>query len=66
MDTFESLQTNKLKELSMSNDIEHLKRELASTEKSLPDCAAESLYRTNKISILVSRINELSKTSQIR
>lgn len=66
MEEFETLQTNKLKELRMSNDIDFLKKELASTEKSMPECAAESFYRTNKISILTNRIKELSKTSQIR
>lgn len=50
-----------LRLLSESNDIEHLKNELVKTEKSLPECAAESLYRTNKLSIIKNRIIELSK-----
>lgn len=66
MDTFESNQTNKLKELRTNTDVKYLKKCLAETEKSMPECAAESLYRTNKLSILRSRIDELNKTSQIR
>lgn len=61
MDSFANMQTAKLTLLRESNDIEYLKNELVKTEKSLPDCAAESLYRTNKLCILKNRIAEISK-----
>lgn len=51
--------TDRLIALRDSNDIEFLKKELVKTEKSLPECAAESLYRTNKLNIIQNRINEL-------
>lgn len=59
MNDFESMKTNELKALKESNDLAFLKSELSKTEKTLPECAAESLYRTNKISILKNRINTL-------
>jgi len=58
---FERKQTNNLKNLKESTDLTHLKKELVLTEKSMPDCAAESLFRTNKISILKHRIKELNE-----
>lgn len=61
MESFESMKTNQLKALEESNDIAFLKNELAKTERSLPECAAESLFRTNKISILKNRINTLQR-----
>lgn len=61
MDSFERAQTSSLESLRMSTDIMHLKSELIATEKRMPDCAAESLFRTNKISILTHRIKELEK-----
>ena len=49
MDSFSKARTNELEIISKSNDIEFLKNELKKTEKSLPECAAESLFRTNKL-----------------
>ena len=51
-DAFVKFQSDKLVRLKESNDIEYLKNELIETEKCLPECAAESLYRTNKLSII--------------
>ena len=48
MDEFERIQTNSLRNLKTSTDLARLKDELILTEKSIPDCAAESLFRTNK------------------
>jgi hypothetical protein len=48
-----------LKKLKTCTDLSYLKKELEHTEKSSPDCAAESLYRTNKLSIITHRIKEL-------
>lgn len=59
MDSFAAKKTNYLEFLQNSNDIELLKNELVKTEKSLPECAAESLYRTNKLSIIRERLNVL-------
>ncbi len=59
MDSFESSMTKKLDDIKNSNDIEFLKNEFIKTEKSLPECAAESLYRTNKLSIIRERLNVL-------
>lgn len=59
MNDFEYMKTNELKDLKESNDLAFLKSELRKAEKTLPECAAESLYRTNKISILKNRINIL-------
>jgi hypothetical protein len=50
MDSFERMQTSSLERLRLSTDLTHLKNELIVTEKIMPDCAAESLFRTNKIS----------------
>lgn len=61
MDSFAREQTDKLSFFKVCSDIHFLQNELAQTEKSLPECAAESLYRTNKISILKNRIAELIK-----
>jgi hypothetical protein len=58
---FERTQSNLLRSLKMSTDLTHLEKELVLTEKSMPDCAAESLHRTNKISILKHRIKELNE-----
>lgn len=57
--SFVEAKNNELKLLSESNDLEFLKAELEKTKKDLPCCAAESLYRTNKLSILENRIREL-------
>lgn len=62
MDSFEKTMTDRLVELRESNDIEFLKKELVKTEKSLPECAAESLYRTNKLNIIQNRISELKES----
>lgn len=59
MDDFARKQTDALIVLRESNDIVYLKNELVNTQKSMPECASESLYRTNKISILTHRIKEL-------
>lgn len=59
-DSFAKTMTDRLITLRESNDIEFLKKELVKTEKFLPECAAESLYRTNKLNIIQSRINEAS------
>ena len=56
---FERAQTNSLERLKESTDVSYLKEQLMITQKRMPDCAAESLFRTNKISILESRIKEL-------
>ena len=63
MDDFAHGMTDALARLKVSTDASFLKKELVSTQKSMPDCAAESLYRTNKISILINRINELEERS---
>lgn len=59
IEDFASAQTQSLNRLKTSNDISTLRKELKITRNSQPDCAAESLYRTNKISIIESRIKEL-------
>lgn len=61
MEDFARAKSDSLARLKVSTDISLLKKELESTEKSMPECAAESLYRTNKISILKHRINELEQ-----
>lgn len=61
-DSFAKTMSDRLIALRDSNDIEFLKKELVKTEKSLPECAAESLYRTNKLNIIQSRINELLRS----
>lgn len=59
VEDFARTQTNSLERLRVCTDLSYLKNELALTRKSMPDCAAESLFRTNKISILETRIKEL-------
>lgn len=59
MDSFEAKMTQALTDIKNSYDIEFLKNELIKTEKSLPECAAESLYRTNKLNIINNRLNVL-------
>ena len=59
MDSFEKKMTDALVTLKNSNDILFLKNELSKTEKSLPECAAESFYRTNKLSIIKERLGIL-------
>jgi hypothetical protein len=60
MDEFARImQTNSLRNLKTSTDLANLKKELVLTEKSMPVCVAESLFRTNKISIIKLRIKEL-------
>ena len=61
MKEFARTQTESLTDLRKSTDIEYLKKELKSTHNSMPDCAAESLFRTNKIAIITNRIKELEK-----
>jgi hypothetical protein len=61
MEDFARAKSDSLARLQVSTDISFLKNELKCTEKSMPECAAESLYRTNKISILKHRINELEQ-----
>lgn len=58
---FARQQTDSLAILRASTDLVYLRNELKNTHSSMPDCAAESLYRTNKISILTHRINELER-----
>lgn len=60
MDSFAQKMTDDLRFLMESNDVQFLKNELVKTEKSLPECAAESFYRTNKLSILKNRIAKLT------
>lgn len=59
MDSFAKSQTNSLDRLKISNDLSYLKQEFESTQSSMPCCAAESLFHTNKIAILAHRIKEL-------
>ena len=59
LQSFVAAKTDSLRRLKISNDLGYLKQELSDTKKSMPDCAAESLFRTNKISILTHRIKEL-------
>lgn len=61
MDEFERMQTESLARLKESTDVSYLKNELKITQNSMPDCAAESFFRTNKISILTHRLKELEK-----
>jgi len=61
MDDFARIQTDSLTRLKVSTDIAYLKNELKTTQKSMPECAAESFFRTNKISILTHRIKELEE-----
>lgn len=58
---FARKQTDSLTLMRASTDLVYLKNELKITQNSVPDCAAESLYRTNKISILTHRIKELER-----
>lgn len=60
MSEFAEKMTNELRLLSESTDLKYLKAELYKTEKDLPCCAAESIYRTNKLSILKNRISQIS------
>lgn len=57
--TFADTMSDGLKNLKTCTDLSYLKKELEKTKKSAPDCAAESLYRTNRISIITHRIKEL-------
>jgi hypothetical protein len=56
---FAKAQTNALERLKVCTDLALLKKELTITKRLVPDCAAESLYRTNKLSIIEHRIKEL-------
>jgi hypothetical protein len=56
---FANAQTKSLERLRVSTDLSYLKQQLVITQNCMPDCATESLYRTNKISILETRIKEL-------
>jgi chromosome condensin MukBEF complex kleisin-like MukF subunit len=60
MYSFERAKTQELSDLKISNDVEFLKNELKKTEKLSPECAAESLWRTNKIAIITHRLKELN------
>ena len=59
IEEFKNKQTDALSRIQTSNDLSYLKEQLVITNNSAPDCAAESLYRTNRISILKNRIKEL-------
>lgn len=59
---FEQKMTRDLEDLQNSNDLMYLKRQLDLTEADLPCCAAESIFRTNKLGILRSRIAFLEKS----
>lgn len=59
MDAFQNAKTQELSDLTTSNDVEFLKSELKNAEKIMPECAAESLWRTNKIAIITHRLKEL-------
>ena len=59
MDSFAQSKTNEIGNLKNSNDIEFLKNEFIKTEMLLPECAAESLWRTNKLCVIKSRLNVL-------
>ena len=61
LSSFSESKTAELERLRESTDLVHLRSELAKTEKSYPDCALESLYRTNKLNVLLTRISELTK-----
>jgi hypothetical protein len=56
---FARAQSNSLVRLKECTDLEYLKQELVTTQNRIPECTAESLFRTNKISILEARIREL-------
>ena len=56
MGSFEKTMTDKLTVLKNSTDVEFLKRELKSAVDLVPCCAAESLWRTNKINIIENRL----------
>jgi hypothetical protein len=58
---FARKKTDSLAILRASTDLVYLRNELKNTHSSMPDCAAESLYRTNKISILANRIKDLER-----
>lgn len=57
--TFADTQSAHLARLRTSTNLSDLQKELKITKLCMPDCAAESLFRTNKISILENRIKEL-------
>ena len=57
--TFADTQSDHLARLGKSTNLSDLEKELKITKLSMPDCVAESLFRTNKISILENRIKEL-------
>lgn len=59
MDDFANAKSDSLSRLKVSTDLQYLKNELVYSQNHLPECAAESLFRTNRISILTHRIKEL-------
>lgn len=60
MNDFIDTKNNELKAINESTDLEFLKKELVKTEKTLPECAAESLFRTNKLNVITNRIKALT------
>lgn len=58
---FAKTMSDGLSKLKTCTDLSYLNNELEHTEKSLPSCASESLYRTNKLSIITHRIKELEE-----
>ncbi len=56
MDSFAQIKTEELTRLKNSTDVMFLKKELERTYNHLPECAAESLWRTNKLSIIQNRL----------
>ena len=56
---FANAQTKSIERLRVSTDLSYLKQQLVITQNQMPDCAAESLFRTNKLSIIETRIKEL-------
>jgi hypothetical protein len=63
MDEFANAMTKELENLRNSNDIDFLRNELKNAEELLPECAAESLWRTNKIQIIKHRLNDLRESN---
>lgn len=59
MDDFARGNSESLARLKVSTDLEYLKNELVYSQNHIPECAAESLFRTNRIYILTHRIKEL-------
>jgi hypothetical protein len=56
---FARAQSNSLGRLKECTDLEYLRQELVITQNRMPECTSDSMFRTNKISILEARIKEL-------